>query len=142
VCEEAECKLRSVNFRRKSEPRRAYRPAFGVTGISDGWYRSTSVSNGSKFPVLFRVRVRPTTAPLQWVSTQNPLHKSEHFLLHLSIGVLIVSRHNLFMKYAVRSPRSSPILRFAIGSIVVESRWKPGHFGVISGLISKQVNEY
>jgi len=39
--EEAECKLRRVNFRRESDPRRAIRPAFGVTGISDDWYRST-----------------------------------------------------------------------------------------------------
>jgi len=36
-----ECKLRCVNFRRVSDPRRAFRPAFRVTGISDDCYRST-----------------------------------------------------------------------------------------------------
>jgi len=36
-----ECKLRSVNFRREPDPRRAFRPAIGVTGISDDWYGST-----------------------------------------------------------------------------------------------------
>jgi len=36
-----ECKLRSVNFRRVSDPRRAFRPAFRVTGIADDCYRST-----------------------------------------------------------------------------------------------------
>ena len=36
-----ECKLKSVNFRRVSDPRRAFRPALGVTGISDDGYRST-----------------------------------------------------------------------------------------------------
>jgi len=36
-----ECKLRYVNFRRVSDCRRAFRPAFGVTGISDDWYKST-----------------------------------------------------------------------------------------------------
>ena len=36
-----ECKLRCVNFRRVSDPRRAFRPAFRVSGISDDWYRST-----------------------------------------------------------------------------------------------------
>jgi len=36
-----ECKLRCVNFRRVSDTRRAFRPAFGVTKISDDWYRST-----------------------------------------------------------------------------------------------------
>jgi len=36
-----ECKLRSINFRRVSDPRRVFRPAFGVTGISDDWYGST-----------------------------------------------------------------------------------------------------
>jgi hypothetical protein len=36
-----ECKLRRVNFRRVSDPRRAFRPAFGVNGISDDWYRIT-----------------------------------------------------------------------------------------------------
>jgi len=36
-----ECKLRWVNLRRVSDPRRAFRPAFGVTEISDDLYRST-----------------------------------------------------------------------------------------------------
>ena len=36
-----ECKLRWVNFGRVSDPRRAFLPAFGVTGMSDDWYRST-----------------------------------------------------------------------------------------------------
>ena len=36
-----ECKLRCVNFRRVSHPRRAFLPAFRVTGTSDDWYRST-----------------------------------------------------------------------------------------------------
>jgi len=36
-----ECKLRRVNFRRESDPRRAFHPAFIVTGVSDHWYRST-----------------------------------------------------------------------------------------------------
>jgi len=36
-----ECKLRCVNFRRVSDPRRAFRPTFRVTGISHDWYRST-----------------------------------------------------------------------------------------------------
>jgi hypothetical protein len=36
-----ECKLRKVNFRRVSDPRRAFRLAFRVTGISDDWYRSS-----------------------------------------------------------------------------------------------------
>jgi len=36
-----ECKLGYVNFRRVSDYRRALRPAFRVTEISDDWYRST-----------------------------------------------------------------------------------------------------
>jgi len=36
-----ECKVRRVNFRRESDPRRAFRPAFRVTEISDDWYGST-----------------------------------------------------------------------------------------------------
>jgi hypothetical protein len=36
-----ECKLRSVNFRRVSDPRRAFRPDLGVTAISDDSYGST-----------------------------------------------------------------------------------------------------
>jgi hypothetical protein len=35
-----ECKLRWVNFRRVSDPRRAFWRAFGVTEITDDWYRS------------------------------------------------------------------------------------------------------
>jgi len=33
--------LKCVNSRRVSDLRRVFRPAFGVTGISDDWYRST-----------------------------------------------------------------------------------------------------
>jgi hypothetical protein len=36
-----ECKLRCVNLRRVSDPRRAFLPLFRVPGISDDWYRST-----------------------------------------------------------------------------------------------------
>jgi hypothetical protein len=36
-----ECKLRCVNVRSVSGRRRAFRPAFRVTEISDDWYRST-----------------------------------------------------------------------------------------------------
>ena len=36
-----ECKLRCVNFRRVSDPRRAFPPAFRVTGTAGDWYRST-----------------------------------------------------------------------------------------------------
>jgi len=35
-----ECKLRRVNFKRVSDPRRAFRPAFRVTWFSDVRYRS------------------------------------------------------------------------------------------------------
>jgi len=34
------CKLPCVKFRRESDPRRAFRPAFGITGISDDGFRS------------------------------------------------------------------------------------------------------
>jgi len=40
VWEDVECKLRSVNFRRVSDPWRVFRPAFRVTGICDDSYRS------------------------------------------------------------------------------------------------------
>ena len=41
VSEDVECKLRCVNFRRVSDPRRPFQLAFGVSGISDDYYRST-----------------------------------------------------------------------------------------------------
>ena len=40
VWEDVECKLRSVNVRRVWDPGRAFRPALGVTGISDDCYSS------------------------------------------------------------------------------------------------------
>jgi len=36
-----ECELRSVNFRRESDPSRAFWLAFGETGIWDDWYWRT-----------------------------------------------------------------------------------------------------
>jgi hypothetical protein len=36
-----ESKIRCVNFRRVSDPRRVLLLAFRGTGISDDWYRST-----------------------------------------------------------------------------------------------------
>jgi len=40
VWEDVECKLRCVNFRRVSDPKRAFLPCFRVTGISYDWCRS------------------------------------------------------------------------------------------------------
>jgi len=40
VWKDVECKLRCVNFRRVSDPRRAFQPTFRVTAISDHWNRS------------------------------------------------------------------------------------------------------
>ena len=34
-----ECKLRCINFRRVWNPRRTFQLAFGVTEISDDWYK-------------------------------------------------------------------------------------------------------
>jgi len=41
VREDEECKLRCINCRRVSDPRRGFRPAFRVTGISDDCNRNT-----------------------------------------------------------------------------------------------------
>jgi hypothetical protein len=82
---------------------------------------NSSVSNRSKFPGRFLVQFWPGTRLLQRVSIQNLLFESQHFFLQLTIGVLIVSRHNLYLEYPVWCPLSSPVLRFAIRPIVVES---------------------
>jgi hypothetical protein len=37
-----ECKLKSVNLSRVSDPTRVFRSGFGVTRISDDWNRSTT----------------------------------------------------------------------------------------------------
>jgi hypothetical protein len=103
---------------------------------------TASVSNWFDFPGWFWVRFRPRTRPLQWVTTQNPLLKSQHFFLQLSIRALIISQHNQYVKYAVGSRFSFPIFLFASGPIVVELRWKPSHFAQILGLLSKPLNEY
>jgi len=41
VWEDVECKLRSIDFRRVLDPRRAFWPPFAVTGISADRYRNT-----------------------------------------------------------------------------------------------------
>jgi len=50
VWEEVECQHRHINVRRVSDPTRAFRPALGLTGITDDWYRSsmgvTVISSG------------------------------------------------------------------------------------------------
>jgi len=40
VSEDAEWTIGSVNFRKVSDPRRAFRPAFRLSGISDDWFWS------------------------------------------------------------------------------------------------------
>ena len=65
VWEEAECKLRSVEFRRESDPRRAFRPAFTVTGIFDHWYRSTMGAG------LISLGAPETVAQPMWESQTN-----------------------------------------------------------------------
>ena len=66
-----ECKLRSVNFRRVSDPRRAIRPAFGVTGISDDWYGSSMgavvKSLGASGTVAQPMRESQTNSEKCWV---------------------------------------------------------------------------
>ena len=67
-----ECKLKWVNFRRVSDPRRAFWPAFRVTGISDDWYRSamavmvmrfrTSRSAGENFGCTWKHLGAPVTS--------------------------------------------------------------------------------
>jgi hypothetical protein len=37
---DVECQFGTVNFRRVSDPKRAFRTAFRGTGISDDWYLS------------------------------------------------------------------------------------------------------
>jgi hypothetical protein len=105
-------------------------------------YHVATVSNGSNFPVWFWVRFRPRTQPLHHVSTQNLLLKSQHYLLQSSIGVLIVWRHNLYVKQTVWCPLPCSSLQFEMWSIIVVLRRKPGHFGVFFGSISHRLDEY
>jgi hypothetical protein len=68
-----ECKLRCVNFRRVSDPKRAFQPTFGVLGISDDQYRSTlevivlslgiSGSAGKNFECIWEYLGAPATGP-------------------------------------------------------------------------------
>jgi len=101
-----------------------------------------SVSNGSRFPGRFRVRFQPGTEPLQRVSTQNPLFKSQHFLLQLSIWVLIVSQHDQYVDCAVLVALSPPTFTFAMRQVFVESRSKTRQFRLNSAINSQPFNEY
>ena len=60
-----------------------------------------TVSHRSNVPVQFQVWLPPATRPFRWVSLQCTLLNSQHSLLPSSIGVLIISRHNLSVQYAV-----------------------------------------
>jgi len=73
----------------------------GVIPVVKYFLHIDSVTNGSKMLGWFRVQFRSGIGLLQGASTQNLLFKSQHFLFQLSIGVLIVSQHNLSMKYVV-----------------------------------------
>jgi len=101
-----------------------------------------SVSNRSKFPGRFRIRFQRGTEPLQWVSTQNPLLKSQHFLLQVSNSVLIVSQHDQYVDCAVLVALSPPGFRFAIQQVFIESRSKTRQFHLNSAFISQPLNEY
>jgi len=100
------------------------------------------VSNGSKFPGRFRIWFQPGTEPLHRVSTQNPLLKSQHFPLQLSISVLIVSQHEQSVYCAVLVAPSPPAFRLAIRQVLVESRSKTRQFRFNSAIVSQPLNEY
>jgi len=118
-------------------------PAHTASHLSDTKLLGAgSVSNGSKFPGRFRVRFQPGTEPLQRVSIQNPLLKSQHFLLRLSIWVLIVSQHEQYVDCAVLVAPLPPAFRFAIRQVLVESRSKTRQFRWNSAFISQPLNEY
>ena len=66
IRENVECKLRIVNVRRASDTRRAFWPALGIMGMSDGWNRNamgvivislgTCQSNGENFGCTWESR--------------------------------------------------------------------------------------
>jgi hypothetical protein len=79
-----ECKLRSVNIRRVSDPRRAFWPAFGVTRISDDWYRSTMgavvKSLGAPGTVAQLMQEAQTNSERCWVLMDIHLKDSRSYL--------------------------------------------------------------
>ena len=103
---------------------------------------SISASNESKFPAWFRVRFQPGTEPLQRVSTHNPLLKCQHFLLQLSIWVLIVSQQEQYVNCPDLVAPSPPAFRFAIRQVFVESRSKTRQFRFNSPFNLQPLNEY
>jgi hypothetical protein len=102
----------------------------------------STVSNRSKYPGQFRVRFQCGTEPLQQVSTQNPLLKSQHVLPQLNISVLIISQHNQYVDCAVLVTLSPPAFRFAIRQVFIESQLKTLPFRFNSVTISQPFNEY
>jgi hypothetical protein len=101
-----------------------------------------SVSNGSKLPGQFRVRFEHGTEQLHRVSTHNPFLKSQHFLLELSISVLIISQHDQYVDCVGLVDLSPPGFRFAIRQVFVDSRSKTRQFCSNSAFISQPLNEY
>jgi len=78
VWEEGECKLRSANSRRESHPRRAFRPAFRVPGISDALYWSTIgadvISLGARGTIVQPIRESQTNSE-RWLGSYGYLFK-------------------------------------------------------------------
>jgi hypothetical protein len=103
---------------------------------------TVSGSNGSKFPVRFRVGFRPGPGPLQPVSTKNPGISSLHFWLQISVWVLIVTWHDHNVDCAVSAPLSPPALIFAIGSVLVASLLTTRTFRLKYHLLSQRCNQY
>ena len=124
------------------QPRCGNNTIYDITSASYNWAPIDNVSDGYKFPAHFRVRFQPGTKPFQQVSTQNPLLKSQHFLLQLSIWVLIVSQHDQYVACAVPVALSPHGFRFAIRHVFVGSRSKTTQFRLTSPMISQLFNKY
>jgi len=105
---------------------------------------SASVSNGSGLPSC-----GPCLEPDWMVQFGDGLEPHRCSILRflqlwiqLSIGVLIVLQHDIYVKFADRCPISSPALRFAIGSIFIESHWNSAENHAKMTGFSLRLNDY
>jgi len=85
---------------------------------------------------------KPGPLHLGRLPPRNPAFASPDIPLQLSIWVLIISWHDLYVHCAVFAGLSSPALRFAIPSIFVESLSKTCRCRLQSSLILEPLKEY
>jgi len=114
-----ECKLKRSNFRREPDPRKAFRLAMGVTGISDNLYMSTMGA------VVKCLGASGTVVKQMWESQTN----CERCRIFMVI-------HSTYCRRCLRSSRCTRIIILSMYHALIIVHCQPLNYTIVPSISS------